>query len=88
MQGPWVGSIEIWGRNNLGEILKVTNQNNAELKPFIWTAMHQSHINNTKRKLHNQLFIYTLLIKFTHMLNVSVSYFTKQSMSKIRNIEI
>ena len=50
--------------------------------------MHQPHTNNTKRKLHNQLFIYTLLIKFTHMLNVSISYFTKQSMSKIRNIEI
>ena len=50
--------------------------------------MHQPHTNNTKRKLHNQLFIYTLLIKFTLMLNVSVSYFTKQSMSKIRNIEI
>ena len=43
--------------------------------------MLQPHTDNSEKLLHNQLFKYTLPIKFTHMLNVSVSYITKQSMS-------
>ena len=66
---------------------------------FHWNRIKTFYIDNNAsathwqhwKKSHNQIFIYALLLKFTHShieKNVPVSYFTKQSMSKKRNIKI